>query len=298
MLLNKNGLLQISMAALQCYKDNTEAGWYKDIPKKYKEEVFTTKEEFKKDNVWGYFAERTDIPNTLFIIFCGSDNDRGLAKGKKGDWGYNFDFKKVVLYQNKKWNDGKFVNPYENVNPKIKVHQGFLECYMKVRANIHDKLENSHYDSVIISGHSLGGGITQACAIDIQFNFEHLNITSVPISAPKFGNKHFVKSYNKRVPHTYRLVHSNDMVTKVPPSWMGYRHVNNLFHFAKVGFWHIITNLFGNPLDHFPHLICEDIEKYLANNSKGVLDLKNCSYSRPIKIEGGLDDDETDVEIA
>jgi hypothetical protein len=288
MFLNKKGLLEVSKAALQCYKDNKEATWYKKIDKKWKKKVFDKKTEFKKENIWGIFGERKDTPDTLFIIFCGSDNDRGLAKGKKGDWGYNLDFKQVVLANNKKWNNDKFVNPYEKVNPKIKVHRGFLECYLKVRDKILKKAKQKKYKYIVIAGHSLGGGITQACAIDIQYNLPEKDITAVPISSPRFGNSAFVKSYNKRVPHTYRLVHANDMVTKVPPMWMGYRGVKFLFHFDKAGWWHIITNFFGNPLDHYPHLICEDIEKYIP---KGKITLKNKSYKKPIKVEGAYDED-------
>jgi hypothetical protein len=287
MILTKNGLLKISMAALQCYKNNKEATWYKKTDKKWKKKVFDKKSQFKKDNVWGIFGERKDMPNTLFIIFCGSDNDRGLEKGKKGDWGYNLDFKKIVIANNKRWNKDKFINPYENVNPKIKVHRGFFECYLKVRDKILKKAEEKKYDSIIVAGHSLGGGLTQACAVDIQYNLPDKDITAVPISSPRFGNSAFTKSYNKRVPHTYRLMHANDMVTKVPPKWMGFKGVNFLFHFAKVGWWHFITNFFGNPLDHYPHLICEDIEKYLKN---GLVLLKKCFFNKPIKIEGNIDD--------
>lgn len=73
-----------------------------------------------------------------------------------------------------------------------------------------------------LCGHSLGGAMATICAgrcflSHIPSNPEAL----VTFGSPRVGDRAYVNYVN--IDH-YRWVHNNDIVTCLPPTWMGYRH--------------------------------------------------------------------------
>jgi predicted lipase len=135
----------------------------------------------------------------------------------------------------------KKVIPYGNARSKIRVHYGFLRSYKSVRETIHTIVEetiahNNPTIPVITIGHSLGGALANLCALDLQYQFsegkfKHISryVKSMTVGSPRVGNGAFVKSYNKRVPHTYRFDGTRDIVTRLPPWLFGFRHVDTKF---------------------------------------------------------------------
>jgi predicted lipase len=120
-------------------------------------------------------------------------------------------------------------------NQDIKVHYGFYTAYLSVRKVIHDRIESEHPEKVIVTGHSLGGGLAVLCALDIQYNYfpENLvqpdQVVSYTYGSPKVGSQDFVNSYNRRVPQTFRIVNGGDGIPWLPRPWQGYAHVDTLF---------------------------------------------------------------------
>ena len=139
--------------------------------------------------------------------------------------------------------------PYGNIESKIKVHTGFL-CAYKTPL-VRDYILNLITDGIHhikITGHSMGAALAVLCAADIQYNFPEKNIEVVLFGCPRVGNGAFARSYNKRVNKTLRVENGNDIVTKVPFSFMGFRHVGARLH---VGF----PRMFGafSFKNHYPH---------------------------------------------
>ena len=71
-------------------------------------------------------------------------------------------------------------------------------------------------------GHSLGAAMATICAYrckqsSIGTNPEELHT----FGSPRVGCKRYVRQATLQ---HYRWVHNNDIVTRVPPPWMGYRH--------------------------------------------------------------------------
>ena len=120
----------------------------------------------------------------------------------------------------------KKVVPYGNIYSKIRVHCGFLNAYKseKIRHQIQHCI-TSQIKQVRIAGHSLGAATAILCAIDLQYHFPDRDYEVALFGCPRIGNRAFQKSYNKRIYKTLRVENGNDIVTKVPPVWMGYRHV-------------------------------------------------------------------------
>lgn len=149
---------------------------------------------------------------------------RGTRQTK--DWATNFNAWHVTF-------------PYDNFDSKILVHRGFIKAYKSVRDKIHAYIKdrtvkptvcgvcgkyvnsNRMIERFTIAGHSLGGALATLCAVDMQYNFGWIPVECYPSGNPKVGNKHFVKSYNKRVPNTIRTYMRTDLVPHLPPRWFG-----------------------------------------------------------------------------
>jgi triacylglycerol lipase len=72
------------------------------------------------------------------------------------------------------------------------------------------------------TGHSLGGAMAQVCAVRCKQSAIFTNPYAVfTYGSPRVGNRKFIRS--SKLSH-YRWVNNNDIVTRVPPRWLGYSH--------------------------------------------------------------------------
>jgi predicted lipase len=76
-----------------------------------------------------------------------------------------------------------------------------------------------------IFGHSQGAALAVLCAVDLEYHFPDKDYEVILFGSPRIGNHAFRTSYNKRLFKTLRIENGNDIVTKIPFSFMGYRHV-------------------------------------------------------------------------
>ncbi len=174
--------------------------------------------------------------NIITIVFKGTDT--------KSEWLSNLMFCKKQI-------------PYGNVNPKIRVHSGFIDTYKNknVREKIHSLIPQKPC-KIFITGHSRGAALAILCAVDLQYNFPDKDIEVYLFGSPRVGNSAFCKSYNKRVFKTLRIENGNDIITKIPPALLGFRHVG-----TRVGVGTTRLPLLFSAKAHFPH-------RYL----KGIID--------------------------
>ena len=128
--------------------------------------------------------------------------------------------------------------PYGNKKTRIRVHSGFYKAYnhFLVRDVIR-KFITEEVKDIYITGHSYGAALAVLCALDLQYNFPDRYFEVVTFGCPRIGNKHFAKSYNRRLVKTIRFENGNDLVTKIPPAIMGFRHAGIRIH---IGFWRIL----------------------------------------------------------
>lgn len=174
---------------------------------------------------------------TYFVVFRGSRAD---------NWDTNLRIKQQEI-------------PYFLMYKKsrIKVHRGFKHAYISVRTSIalfFGGLHNTGYNNIkiICTGHSLGGALATLCALDLKYWFKDtFNISCITLGSPRVGNWAFARSYNKRVPNTTRIVHGNDIVARLPPAWLNYKHVGKRMHQGnKWKFWLLP---WGSLLDHLKY---------------------------------------------
>nr|WP_315852923.1 lipase family protein [Roseimaritima sediminicola] len=102
-----------------------------------------------------------------------------------------------------------------------KVHRGFK----KEVDDLWPELETALTDNDLplwFCGHSLGGAMATICAGRCFLSHIASNPEALfTYGSPRVGDNAYVNYVD--LPH-YRWVHNNDIVTRVPPSWMGYRH--------------------------------------------------------------------------
>jgi triacylglycerol lipase len=88
---------------------------------------------------------------------------------------------------------------------------------------------------VFVTGHSLGG----ALAVLIARNIVKEQIASVAavytFGMPRAGNRDFASTYNAALgARTFRLVHGNDLVPTVAPSFLNFQHVGRFLHCERL----------------------------------------------------------------
>jgi triacylglycerol lipase len=112
------------------------------------------------------------------------------------------------------------------------VHSGFNREVDDLWPLLEDALR-PNTQPVWFCGHSLGGAMATICA----YRCKTASISSDPqelhtFGSPRVGCKKYIR--HAEITH-YRWVHNNDVVTRVPPVWMGYRHCGNEVYLDRFG---------------------------------------------------------------
>jgi hypothetical protein len=89
---------------------------------------------------------------------------------------------------------------------------------------------------IFFAGHSLGGALAAVAAKRLTKNLGIDRVGGVyTIGMPRPGNAAYAADYNQLLgDRTFRLVHGEDVVPRVPPGFLGYRHIGNVL-FCKHG---------------------------------------------------------------
>lgn len=211
------------------------ANAYREIQPETGETELTTIDDLR-NGVRCFIRNRGDA---LIITFRGSDN--------ANNWRSNLMFRKKIV-------------PYNNTASKIRVHSGFINAYKSpdMRGKIHSFITGD-IRRVRICGHSFGGAMAILCGVDLEYNFPDREYEVITYGAPRLGNDAFVKSYNRRVVNTLRVENGNDIVTKLPLAFWGFRHAGAKVH---VGLPRVLGAF--SFADHYPHA-------YLGNIVTGLL---------------------------
>lgn len=110
-----------------------------------------------------------------------------------------------------------------------RVHRGFkdevdtLWPLMEVALAENDK-------TTWFTGHSLGAAMAAICAGRCMMSKIESNPAGLyTFGSPRVGSRRYVN--HCRFPEYYRWVNNNDIVTRVPPIWLGYSHAGQLMYF-------------------------------------------------------------------
>jgi len=122
-----------------------------------------------------------------------------------------------------------------------KVHSGFNREVDDLWPMLEDALQDNE-QPVWFCGHSLGGAMATICA----YRCKQSSISSNPqelhtFGSPRVGCRRYIRQTH--LEH-YRWVHNNDIVTRVPPTWLGYRHGGREIYLDRYGRIRKLTGIF------------------------------------------------------
>lgn len=168
----------------------------------------------KRDEFYGYLSWQKGETKTLIISIRGTS-----------------DFQEWVA-------DAKFFRTAYSDNPAYgDVELGFKEIFSSFKiaipgnANttpINDYLKSlGKLNKVIVVGHSLGASLATLLAFDIATS-EYAETTNlITFASPLTGDKDFVNSVNNSIKNSARILNRPDIVTRVPPEALRFRHVEH-----------------------------------------------------------------------
>jgi len=111
-------------------------------------------------------------------------------------------------------------------------------------------------NSLTICGHSLGGALATLQALDVATNSKFKNPTVYTYASPRTGDELFASTYDSKVPNTFRIINTADLVPKLPLPPL-YGHVHGEYKLRALKFFPPAVLVEPNPL-------CEHVlETYL-----------------------------------
>jgi len=170
------------------------------------------------DTQWKYYIAK----DTLYIAFQGSIS--------KLDWLQNFSF---------------WTKPYRKQSFRWYAHAGFVKKWKSVEDDVLQVIRGNGVKEVVVFGFSQGAALATLCHESIWYNFPEYRSTlkTYTYGSPRvvwFWNKRRLK---KRFETLRRFAIDRDLVPKVPPCALGYRHVGDEEKLKGVHpFWKIEKN--------------------------------------------------------
>lgn len=150
--------------------------------------------------VYIWLSESTD---ELHLAYRGTEPDNRNLKDVLAD----IDLVLDPLFPNKKLAD-------------VQVHRGFLKQFLSVMNSV-VLLMNKHrreFNTVIHTGHSLGGGLACLSAVFFKDRFPRKEHHCITIGCPRPGNQQFAELFRKSIPVSFRIANENDPIPMLATS--------------------------------------------------------------------------------
>ena len=156
-----------------------------------------------------FFEKRGDF---LYIFF---EHSNGII-----DWKNNFDFP---------------AKPYRDMENRWYVHRGFLRVWKSAKEYLKDQIFNKGIKRIIIVGYSHGAALALLCHEFCVFNRPDIadKIFGYGFGCPRVVFGCLRRNICERFKHFYVIRNCRDIVTHLPPSILGFRHVGNIIHIGK-----------------------------------------------------------------
>jgi triacylglycerol lipase len=111
-----------------------------------------------------------------------------------------------------------------------RVHNGFQTEVDNVWPQIEKTMKRHTKKKIYVCGHSLGGAMATIAASRMEMSYKIQCLYT--FGSPRVGNRTWLK--NCKFEH-YRFVNNNDLVTRVPPAFMLYKHHGTLVYINHYG---------------------------------------------------------------
>ena len=142
---------------------------------------------------------------------------------------------------------------------------------------------------VFVTGHSLGGALAVLIARNIV-NEQVAGVAAVyTFGMPRAGNPDFANKYNAVLgARTFRLVHGDDLVPTVAPSFLNFRHVGRFLHCERLARF-AGADLEGEPASDQPTFARATFQDVLSATREPLERLKSVikQFELAISLVGG-----------
>jgi triacylglycerol lipase len=163
----------------------------------------------------GYLAHRIGFPEIRYYdndgaqayIFANDDDAVVTCRGTQPD----------------DWNDLKADLDLQRAAAETAgwVHRGFKQEVDDLWPRLEQALVNNSR-TLWFTGHSLGGAMAAICSGRCKLSYIKSNPRALfTFGSPRIGSGRYVNHVQMEA---YRWVNNNDIVTRIPPAWLGYRH--------------------------------------------------------------------------
>ena len=131
------------------------------------------------------------------------------------------------------WNDVRAdANAFTVLTEVGRLHSGFNREVDDLWPLLEKRIKENRRP-MWFAGHSLGGAMATICAGRCKMSPIPSNPEAIfTFGSPRVGNRKYVNFV--KIPH-YRWVNNNDVVTRVPPQWLGYRHCGQELYIDRHG---------------------------------------------------------------
>lgn len=125
--------------------------------------------------------------------------------------------------------------------PGGRVHNGFFHGVARVWGDLRQRITDFQDDaakpqSLWFTGHSLGAALATIAVAKLRYLEDKPVYGLYTFGQPRSGDRVFAGYSNAdTMTRTFRFVNNNDIVTRVPPRAMEYRHIGKLIYFNSDG---------------------------------------------------------------
>lgn len=170
----------------------------------------------------------------LQINYTTVENDASFAITFKGDE-LTFFFERSRGVQDWKNNFDFPIKPYTSMNSLWFAHRGFLKVWKSVEPYIKDIVMTTSAKKITIVGYSHGGALAGFAHEYIWFNRPDLrdSLASFGFGAPRIYWGILPKKLKERWNNYFVIRNAEDLVTFLPPCWLGYQDIGNLIQIGE-----------------------------------------------------------------
>lgn len=172
--------------------------------------------------------------DTLSLLFEKSDG--------REDWINNFDFP---------------VKPYRHMEHSWHCHRGFLKVWKAIEPHVADHIMSPEIRKIEIIGYSHGAAIALLCYEYCVFNRPDVEVRGVGFGCPRVFWGTVPKEVKARFENFEVVRNGNDIVTHVPPAFLGFRHISKIVLIGDGDSSGLIKD--HTPAEYLKHLVPKDI---------------------------------------
>ena len=200
----------------------------------------------KVENDGSYFLRKQG--DTLYI-FLESSNGRL-------DWKNNLDFFPISLCCRI---CALPTRPYKEMQACWYAHRGFLRVWKSIEKHIARDILDLRYRKIITVGYSHGAALAVLCHEFIWFQRPDLrkNIEGYGFGCPRVFWGIMTKELSNRWENFTVIRNINDIVTHVPPAWLGFSHVGKMLTVGE-------KEKYSNVDAHRPENILRELELFTS----------------------------------